>query len=413
MKTPLALLLSGLCAAAFAYTGDPQISNLNVAQDISRNVHITFTLDEPAYITLDILTNHVSIGSENFSNVTGDVNQLVPAGSRSIEWKARKSWPDHHFETPTLSVKLTAWAADNPPDVMDIDLVNKTVAYYQSVDFLPQGGLANDIYRTTHLVMKKVRAAGMTFHMGSPEDEAFRTLGSGGNEALHAVSFTNDYYLAIYETTRKQFELLGCPEPPFGTANTPYGSDDPNQCPQDRITYNRLRGSTGDGIDWPTTGSTVGGYLATIRTATGLALDIPTEAQWEFACRAGTTTQNYSGTDYSGQYSSTVGEEIAWYYYNSDSGTTVHAVGGKPANPWGFYDMYGNVQEWCLDWVGAFDTSVSPAINPKGPATGTSRSIRGSNYAAMSAHIRSAYRGGGAPQDANGRFGFRLSLTLP
>ena len=136
--------------------------------------------------------------------------------------------------------------------------------------------------------------------MGSPEDENYRN--NGASETLHAVALTNDYYLAIYETTRKQFQLFGCPEPPFGTANTPYGSDDPNQCPQDRITYNRLRGSTGDGIDWPATGAAVGGYLATIRTATGLALDIPTEAQWEFACRAGTTTQNYSGQDYSGQW---------------------------------------------------------------------------------------------------------------
>ena len=411
MKTPLSIIAALCAATAFADPADPQISNFNVNQDAMRIVHVTFTLDEPAYITMDVLTNHVSIGIDNFSNATGDVNKLVPAGNRTITWEARESWPDQRFHDPALSVKLTAWAADNPPDIMDIDLENKTVAYYQSVDFLPQGGLANNKYRTTHLVMKKVRAAGMTFMMGSPEDEQYRN--NGASETLHAVALTNDYFLAIYETTRKQFELLGCPEPPFGTANTPYGSDDPNQCPQDRITYNRLRGSTGDGIDWPTTGAAVGGYLATIRTTTGLALDIPTEAQWEFACRAGTTTQNYSGRDYSGQWSSTVGYEIAWYYYNSDSGTTIHAVGGKPANPWGFYDMYGNAQEWCRDWSAAYDTSVSPAIDPKGPATGTSRSIRGSNFAAMSEHIRSAYRAGGAPQDANGRFGFRLSLTLP
>ena len=421
MKKP-AFILAALCAAAaMADPADPQISAFSVSQDASRVVHIAFTLDEPAYITMDVLTNHVSIGVDNFPNAVGDVNKLVPAGNRAITWKARASWPDKRFDDGVVSVKLTAWAADNPPDIMDINLENQNVAYYQSVDFLPQGGLTNDIYRTTHLVMKKVRAAGMTFQMGSPADESLHNSGNGYAETLHAVALTNDYYLAIYETTRKQFELLGCPDPPFGTAHTPNPGDDPDQCPQDRITYNRLRGSVSDGIDWPTTGSTVGGYLATIRTATGLALDIPTEAQWEFACRAGTTTQNYSGRDYSGQYSSSVGDEIAWYHYNSVNENLgnnqytwyVHAVGGKPANPWGFYDMYGNVHEWCLDWIGAYDTSASPAINPEGPTSGSGRVFRGSNYTAMSAHIRSAYRSFGAPQDANNRYGFRLCLTLP
>ena len=424
MKTQLALSFALIGATAFGNPADPQISNFSVRQDPSRVVRVAYTLDEPAYVTMEILTNGVSIGSENIKFVTGDVNKLVQVGSHTIEWNARKSWPDHRIDTPSFSVEITAWAEDNPPDVMDIDLENKTVSYYQSVDALPGGGLANDKYRTTHLVMKKVRAAGMTFQMGSPADESLHNSGRGSAETLHAVAFTNDYYLAIYETTRRQFALMGCTEPNWSgaTQTTPFGSDDYNQCPIGFITYNNLRG-TAPTINWPTTGTTVGGYLATIRSTIGLDLDfdLPTEAQWEFACRAGTTTQNYSGRDYSGEFSSPVGEEIAWYHYNSvkeDLGNGnytyyVHAVGGKPANPWGFFDMYGNIQEWCLDWIGAYDTSVSPAINPEGPATGGSRSSRGSNYSAMSAHIRSAYRGAVDPSQGLGQHGFRLCLTLP
>ena len=412
MKTQFALSFALLgAAAAFGNLADPQISNFSVRQDPSRVLRVAYTLDEPAYVTMEILTNGVSIGSENIKLVTGDVNKLVQEGNHIIEWNARRDWPDHRIDTPSFSVEITAWAADNPPDVMDIDLENKAVAYYQSVDALPGGGLTNDIYRTTHLVMKKVRAAGMTFQMGSPTNESpYRSSG----EVIHDVAFTKDYYLAIYETTRRQFALMGCAEPNWSGATqaTPYGSDDYNQCPIGFITYNNLRG-TSPTIDWPTTGTTVGGYLATIRSTTGIStFDLPTEAQWEFACRAGTTTALYSGQGCPNQYSSSTVPEIAWYYYNSDSGSTIHAVGGKPANDWGFYDMCGNAQEWCLDWYGNYDTSTTPVVDPPGSASGDSRVFRGGHFASFSPACRSAARGGGNPRDANARFGFRLCLPL-
>ena len=412
MKTILHTFALLGAAAAFGNPADPQISNFSVRQDPSRVLRVAYTLDEPAYVTMEILTNGVSIGSENIKLVTGDVNKLVQAGNHSIVWNARRDWPDHRIDTPSFSVEITAWAADNPPDVLDIDIVNRTHAYYQSVDALPGGGLTNDIYRTTHLVMKKVRAAGMTFTMGSPTDE---NQWRNTTEVQHRVALTNDYYLAIYETTRRQFALLECAEPNWEGAiqATPYGSDDSNQCPIGFITYNNLRG-TAPTIDWPTTGTTVGGYLATIRTTTGISsLDLPTEAQWEFACRAGTTTALYNGQECPNQYSSSAVPEIAWYYYNSDSGSKIHAVGGKPANNWGFYDMCGNVCEWCLDWLGDYDTTTSPVVDPPGSAAGDYRIFRGGRFDSFSPVCRSAARTAGAPKDGDARFGFRLCLTLP
>ncbi len=398
-------------ATAKADPADPQITSYTVSQDSRRVVSVAYTLDEAAYVTMDVLTNGVSIGGQNIQNVVGDCFKLVPAGAHTIQWFARVSWPDQRFDGNVVTVRLTASAADVPPDVMDIDLETKDVAYYPSVDYLPDGGLANDKYRTTHLVMKKVHAAGKTFTMGSPTDE---NQWRSASEVQHSVSFTKDYYLAIYETTRRQFALMGCTEPNWSGADqaTPYGSDDYNKCPIGFITYNNLRGAAST-IDWPTTGTTVGGYLATIRTTTGISsLDLPTEAQWEFACRAGTTTALYSGQGCTDHYSSSTVPEIAWYYYNSDSGSTIHAVGGKPANPWGFYDMCGNVQEWCLDWYGDYDTSTSPVVDPPGSSSGDSRVFRGGHYASFSPACRSAARGGGNPRDANAKFGFRLCIPL-
>ena len=406
MKTSILSTLATmtLCAAALANPADPQISNFSVTQNASRVVHVAYTLDEPAYVTIDVLTNSVSIGGANIQNLIGDVNKLVPAGNHEIDWYAHRSWPGWRFDDPAVSVQLTAWAESAPPDILVIDLETKSVAYYPGMDFLPDGGLVNDKYRTSHLVMKKVHAANQTFTMGSPSDESpYR----GTDEVQHLVKFTKDYYLAIYETTRRQFKLLGGTE---NTANqaTPYGTDDANQCPIAFVRYDVLRSS-----NWPTDGyANPGGLIGSFQSATGLALDLPTEAQWEFACRAGTTTAMYNGKGNVNQHSNSDVAEIAWYYYNSNEGSAVHAVGGKPANPWGFYDMYGNVSEWCLDWRGAYDTSVSPAVDPKGASTGDRRILRGGRFKNFSPLFRSAARDHTQPNWAEVGWGFRLCLPL-
>ena len=125
----------------------------------------------------------------------------------------------------------------------------------------------------------------------------------------------------------------------------------------------------------------------------GLALSLPTEAQWEYACRAGTT-----GT-YAGDL-----DTMGWYYNNSDE--KMHPVGQKKPNAWNIYDMHGNVWEWCQDWYGAYpDSSVT---DPMGPAGGTQRVIRGGSWSNGSSNCRSAARGGGSADSRNQLFGLRL-----
>jgi formylglycine-generating enzyme required for sulfatase activity len=98
-----------------------------------------------------------------------------------------------------------------------------------------------------------------------------------------------------------------------------------------------------------------------------MEMSLPTEAQWEYACRAGSDTEFYFGDSRSEL------DNHAWHVQNSGDGS--NPVGQKKANPWGLYDMYGNAYEWCRDWHGPY--SPGPVVNPKGPETGNMRILRG------------------------------------
>jgi formylglycine-generating enzyme required for sulfatase activity len=113
---------------------------------------------------------------------------------------------------------------------------------------------------------------------------------------------------------------------------------------------------------------------------------LPTEAQWEFACRAGTTTQYWFGDD---------PEELAAYgWCVRNSGGAAHAVAQKPANPFRLYDMHGNVEEWCADWLDDKYYDASPARDPTGPAAGSGRAVRGGRWLNLASICRCALRHG-------------------
>jgi len=129
---------------------------------------------------------------------------------------------------------------------------------------------------------------------------------------------------------------------------------------------------------------------------------LPTEAEWEYACRAGTQTPFYNGsTD-----DSTVGA-LAWYSANSVSQT--RPVGGKAANAFGFHDMLGNVTEWVNDWYGAY--SGNAQTNPTGLESGSRRVIRGGSWNYGSYYVRSSYRNSVSPGNSTYGLGFRVART--
>ena len=135
-----------------------------------------------------------------------------------------------------------------------------------------------------------------------------------------------------------------------------------------------------------------------------MSLQLPTEAQWEYACRAGTKTRFYSGDADSDL------DAVAWY--GSNSKKTTHPVGGKKANAFGLYDMHGNVWQWCQDWYDKDYFNNSPTQDPKGPATGTHRVLRGGSWHDLPPDCRSAIRGLRPPPTRYSFFGFRCILPV-
>ena len=165
------LLLMTCAAAAYAaHATPPSISDIQFKQDRNRMVTISYTLGgADAIVTMDVLTNGVSIGRTFYSNATGDVNVKVRQGVRQIFWQPRATWPDQKIRDNSLSVKLTAWALDNPPDYMCVDLVTKSnVVWYLNADDVP-GGVTADIYKTDKLLMRRIHAEGIRWLMGLPK----------------------------------------------------------------------------------------------------------------------------------------------------------------------------------------------------------------------------------------------------
>lgn len=410
------LIASAVLFAATSY-GQPNLSGVSLSQNAAtRVVTITYTIDAPAIVTLDILTNNASIGPDNFRTLvdaTDDsdewpLNRVVSAGTHKLVWNPRREWPGHTFEDGEFSIDLRAYSLTQPPDYMVLDLTAKhtmrnTRWFYAKAEDLPDGGiktadpydtdavadLANDVYRTTRLVMRKIPAAGNKWRMGSPEDEDRRD----SDETAHYVTFTEDYYMAIYETTESQASQLNA-TPGISTLPSYFWK------------YTDLRGSaTGTAYCWPTNGHDVSSssIVGKFRDRTGLMLlDIPTEAQWEYACRAGTSGAYYNGK--------ATPENIAWTISNSSKAR--RAVGLKDPNGWGMFDMLGNVCEWVLDQYVAYDGS--PVESPVGPKDNPgTRIVRGGSVwmgdgAARAAYRRSRDVGANSDNGYGGGFGYRL-----
>jgi formylglycine-generating enzyme required for sulfatase activity len=239
---------------------------------------------------------------------------------------------------------------------------------------------------------------GGTFLMGSPAEEPER----GGDETQRQVT-VSDFYLAISEVTQREYaDLMGNNPSEFQGENLPVE----NVTWFDAALYcNALSAREGLEAVYRIDGETV----TWNRDANGYRL--PTEAEWEYACRAGTTTPFNTGN--------TITDKQANFYnhygYNNDSsgrvignsrGSTSPVNSFKP-NPWGLFDTHGNVGEWCWDWYGEY--VAENLTDPEGPATGTYRVTRGGGWNDFPKHVRSAYRSAAPPRNSVFNIGFRLA----
>lgn len=439
MKNLLCMAVACAASVAAADPNDPHVAFVSVEQDASRVVKVEYTLDEPAIVTFDVTTNGVSIGVENLKMATGDLWRVVEATAgdekRTITWPAYKEWPGYKFGNGEVSVAVTAWATNSPPAYMVIKLVGEDKGartFYTAPEQLPgAGGVTNDMYKTDYLVMRRIPAAGKTFRMGAPATES----GVRDNEILHYVSLTNDYYMSVFELSVGQFRNITTNFSDIFDADTfrqlrisvdeDVSSETPTR-PVSSIVCSYFRGT---GRLWPQDGHDIDSSapLALFRSALGLStLDLPTEAEWEFACRAGTLSGRYDGTEYDAAHGDDV-LDIAWIY--DDYYAKTRDVGLLKPNGYGLYDLYGNVGEWCLDrYAGSstYATAGSTVIAPKGPSVSTigdSRVVRGGyvNYKSGLSFMRSAFRYYAAYDydvvnsgwaSGNPKYGYRLVCTF-
>ena len=250
--------------------------------------------------------------------------------------------------------------------------------------------------RTTELWLRRIMPG--TFTMGSPATE----LGRLPNETRHSVTISRPFYIGVFEITQRQYYLV------TGLRPSCYGGD---LRPVERVSYDDIRGVL-VGANWPLHGQVDSdSFLGKIRARTALSFDLPTEAQWEYACRAGTTTALNNGKDLKNVLQDAAMAEVGRYSYNwtegkggySDFHTT---VGSYRANTWGLYDMHGNVYEWCLDWYGNYATGT--VSNPKGCVSGVGRVLRGGIFNDDARGCRSSCRFYYYPAIRYGFIGFRL-----
>ena len=206
-----------------------------------------------------------------------------------------------------------------------------------------------------------------TFKMGSPASDKGRT----DDESLHQVTITKQYYMGIYEVTQELWEAV--------IGHNPSSKNKGAKLPVTDVSWSDCQE-----------------FLKRLNEKSNAGYRLPTEAEWEYACRAGTTTA-YS-----------FGDRITKNDANFDD-STIREVGSYKPNAFGLYDMHGNVWEWCEDWYGAY--SAGAVTDPKGLGWGNRRVLRGGSFVSDGSAARSPNRGVNTPTDRLNYLGFRLART--
>jgi formylglycine-generating enzyme required for sulfatase activity len=246
---------------------------------------------------------------------------------------------------------------------------------------------------------------GGTFTMGSPESEAWREK----DETQHSVTL-NDFYIAKYQVTQKEYQALTGSNPSNFKGDT---LPVENLSWYETVQYCNAR-SLMEGL--APAYAIEGRNITWNRDANGYRL--PTEAEWEYACRAGTTTPfntENSITTAQANYYGHYPYMIETYYFSQSRLETRPAeyrqqtlpVGSFAPNKWGLFDMHGNAWDWCWDWYGNYGDSAQ--TDPGGAASGTSRITRGGGWNDFAKHLRSAYRASMPPENGSYNIGFRLA----
>ena len=362
-------------------------------ESLGRGAHRTAGLVASAVLLAlaPFATAHAQTACDADTNGDGIVDS-ADLGALLSEWGPCKNCTadlngDNQVDSADLGALLSLWGAPCDP-----------LPWATVLEFAPNPAVVTDAALRERIVATgfpwRVRDNGTqiemllvppgTFNMGCSTSVSYSC--NSDESPVHAVTLTNAYYIGRYEVTQAQWTARMGSNPSFfqsASAQVP-AAQVPNR-PVEMVSWN-----------------TIQGFLA----ATGLRL--PTEAEWEYAYRAGTTTAFHSmpalpnGTNLDTQ----VGI-IAWF--NSNAASQTRPVGGKAANALGLHDMSGNVAEWVNDWFGNTYYASSPSTNPPGPQNGVYRANRGGSRWSLSDGLRSSERNGNNPTLVNSSIGFRVA----
>lgn len=420
------LIFMALGIVFSAFSDEPEISRVNVRQrwPWSRKVDIDYVLTCDATQKVDIaVTAHdgsleLELPGESLSGDLSDVSH----GPRRIIWDPTVT----AYTNSQLLTQFNVTLTQSPiPTYMIVDLATGDITYHYCGTNL-WADVTNEVYKTDKLVLRRV-PAGM-FDMGSPVELGRNPYGEE-RETLHQVTLTKGFYIGVYEVTQKQWQHIKGNYPAY--FNNPDYAD---TRPVEQVSYDMIRGATNDSpkVDWPATGTYVkpDSFISIIRSRTGNnSFDLPTEAQWEYACRAGTMTGLNNGSNLTNITSDANFALLARYKYtNPDLPNTTSlarncgitngtaTVGTYLPNAWGLYDMHGNAWEWCLD-VYLTSLGTSAVIDPSGPQSGDVATMfrvwRGGGWVADARECRSANRHRNFSHAASTGVGLRLVANLP
>lgn len=233
---------------------------------------------------------------------------------------------------------------------------------------------------TNNIGMKFVLLPPGAFMMGSPKEETERF----SFETQHKVTLIKGYYMAVYTVTQEQWQVV--------MGNNPSGFKGEKNLAVETVSWDDCQK-----------------FIVKLREKDKKHYRLPTEAEWEYACRAGTKSPFHFGE--------TISTDQANYNGNKTYGPgkkgifrmKTTSVGSFPANAWGLHDMHGNIWQWCQDWFG--DYPQKDVVDPKGPDTGKSRVLRGGSWFDYPGNCRSATRTGLVPDSRDNDIGFRLCFS--
>jgi formylglycine-generating enzyme required for sulfatase activity/pimeloyl-ACP methyl ester carboxylesterase len=372
-------------------------------------------------LTIKGVGHGFDIGFKGFDQYTPEQMKIM-----ALARDTSVAWFEKYLLAPKKEVKAAQKAA--PASAPKVNLSHEYAVVDLSagpagpwpvteLDKAPDDLLKNDAWRTTKLVLRRIPAG--KFVMGTPAGDAAGELYAReyhAEDKQHTVTLTKAFYMGVFPVTQDQWSRVMGNDPSYFAGNP--------KRPVETVSWNEIRGGA-----WPAGDAEAKTFIGRFRTGSSQAADLPTEAQWEYACRAGTTralndpAANLPAKT-SGEKMAGKGEgadctdanlaAIAWFEGNSQRQT--HDVGLKAANAWGLYDMCGNVSQWCLDWLGDYSGDATDPVGPPADKCHAGHMLRGGYWSMDAPGCRSAARNYDAspPQEhGNVRYnvcGFRLTL---